>query len=92
MSGYAITFFDGATLVGGFNYGAGGAIKCPNSQAYQWFFNYGDGTKTKAELLGAWATLTISKLLNLQYIQVLGDSKVVIQWLNQKEESPNYQY
>jgi ribonuclease HI len=83
-TGYAIAFFDGAASAGGFNCGAGGAIKCPNSQAYRWFFNCGDGTNTKAELLGAWATLTISKLLNLQYIQVLGDSKVVIQWLKQE--------
>jgi ribonuclease HI len=38
----------------------------------------------KSELLGVWATLTIAKLLDLQYIQVLGDSKVVIEWLDQK--------
>jgi ribonuclease HI len=84
MNGYAIAFFDGVALAGGSIRGAGGAIKCPNSQAYRWFFNCGDGTNTKDELLGAWATLTISKLLDLQYIQVLGDSKVVIQWLEQK--------
>ena len=84
MNGYALTFFDRVALAGGSNCGAGGAIKCPNSQANRWFFNYGDGTNTKAELLGAWATLTITKLLDLHYIQVLGDSKVVIQWLKQK--------
>jgi ribonuclease HI len=84
MDGYALTFFDGAALAGGSNCGAGGAIKCPNSQAYRWIFNCGDGTNTKAELLGAWATLIVTKLLDLQYIQVLGDSKVVIQWLKQK--------
>jgi hypothetical protein len=68
MNGYAIAFFNGVVLAGGSICGVGGAIKCPNSQAYHWFFNCGDRTNTKAELLGAWATLTISKLLDLQYI------------------------
>jgi hypothetical protein len=31
MNGYALTFFDGAALAGGSNYGVGGAIKCSNS-------------------------------------------------------------
>jgi hypothetical protein len=31
-----------------------------------------------------WATLIITKLLDIHYIQVLGDSKVVIEWLDQR--------
>jgi ribonuclease HI len=34
--------------------------------------------------LGAWATLTIAKHLDIHYIQILGDSKVIIEWLKQK--------
>jgi hypothetical protein len=34
--------------------------------------------------LGAWASLFIAKKLEIQYIQLIGDSKVVIDWLNKK--------
>jgi hypothetical protein len=35
----------------------------------------------KPELLGAWATLTLAKYLNIQNMQMMGDSKVIIEWL-----------
>jgi ribonuclease HI len=84
MEGYSLATFDGAAVAGGTNCGAGGTIKTINAQVFHWFFNCGAGTNTKAELLGAWATLTITKLLNLHYIHVIGDSKVIIDWLDQK--------
>jgi hypothetical protein len=34
--------------------------------------------------MGAWATLTIARLLEIKNLQVLGDSKVIIDWLNTK--------
>jgi len=61
------------------NCGAGGIIKCPDSIEYRWFVNCGGGTNTKSELLGAWATLTLEKYLNIQNMQMLGDSKVIIE-------------
>jgi len=63
-----------------------GTIKIINAQVFHWYFNCGAETNTKAELLDALATLTISKLLDLHYIQVLGDSKVIIDWLDQKRK------
>ena len=45
-----------------------------------WFINCDTGSNTKAELMGAWATLTIANLLDLKNLQVLGDSKVIIDW------------
>jgi ribonuclease HI len=83
-AGFIVAYFDGAVVAGGANCGIGGTIFCTNSSVYRWFFNCGEGSNTKEELLGAWATLTLSKLLDLQFIQVLGDSKVVIDWLEQK--------
>jgi ribonuclease HI len=83
-AGFSLAYFDGAVVAGGFNCGVGGTIICTNSSVYRWFLNCGEGSNTKAELLGAWATLTIAKLLDLQFIQVLGDSKVIIDWLEQK--------
>jgi hypothetical protein len=84
INGYTLAFFYGASIAGGSNCGIGGTIKCLDSLAYRWYFNCGDGSNTKAELLGAWATLTIAKHLDIQYIQILGDSKVIIDWLNLK--------
>jgi ribonuclease HI len=46
--------------------------------------NDGRGTNTKAELLGAWTTLTLAKHLNLTNLHLMGDSKLVIEWLKQK--------
>jgi ribonuclease HI len=64
--------------------GAGGVIKLPDSTVYRWFINCGIGTNTKAELMGVWATLILAKQWNIQKIQILGDSKVVIDWLNHR--------
>jgi ribonuclease HI len=44
----------------------------------------GEGTNTKAELLGIWATLTLASHLSLLKIQACGDSRVIIDWLNGK--------
>jgi ribonuclease HI len=51
---------------------------------YRWFINGGEGTNTKAELLGAWSTLILAHHLKIKKILVMGDSKVVIDWLNLK--------
>jgi hypothetical protein len=34
--------------------------------------------------LGVWATLTLANLLSIKKLQILGDSKVVIDWLNHR--------
>jgi ribonuclease HI len=63
---------------------AGGIIKISASTVYKWYLNCGTGTNTKAELLGVWATLYIANYLSISKLQVLGDSKVIINWLNNK--------
>jgi len=64
--------------------GPGGVIRTFDSLIYIWYLNSGEGTNTKAELLGIWATLTFSSHLSLPKIQDFGDSKVIIDWLNDK--------
>jgi ribonuclease HI len=81
---HILSFFDGASILKGMNCGAGGVIKFPDLKAYRWHINGGNGTNSKAELLGAWVTLTLAKLWNIPKIKVLGDSKVIIDWLNKK--------
>jgi ribonuclease HI len=44
----------------------------------------GKGSNTKAELVGAWASLTIARILEIKLLQILGDSKIIIEWLNHK--------
>jgi ribonuclease HI len=84
LQGYTLAFFDGAAEVGGLRCGAGGTLKCIEAPDYRWFISCGAGTNTKAELMGAWASLLIASLLNIHHLQVMGDSKVTIDWLNKK--------
>jgi ribonuclease HI len=84
FEGYTIAFFDGASIRGGMTCGVGGVIKKPDLHVYRWHINCGTGTNTKAELLGAWVTLILAKLWKISKIQLMGDSKVIIDWLNHK--------
>jgi len=72
LNGYSMDFVDGASVARGTIYGACGSIKCRDSMEYTWHFNSRARTNTKAELLG------------VQHIQLIGDSKVIIVWLNKK--------
>jgi len=51
---------------------------------YRWHLNGGEGTNTKTKFLGIWATLTLATHLSLPNILAFGDSKVIIDWLNDK--------
>jgi ribonuclease HI len=77
-----VACFDGATHLNGKCCGAGGVIKTSDLSIYMWYFNCGEDTNTKVELLGVWATLLLANHLSSHKIQILGDSKVIIDWLN----------
>jgi ribonuclease HI len=51
---------------------------------YKWLLNCGTGTNNKAELMGVWASLRLAIHLSIQRIQIMGDSRVIIDWLNNK--------
>jgi ribonuclease HI len=78
LEGYTVAFFDGASIRGGTNCGYGGVIKLPDLNVFRWHINYGISTNTKVGLMGSWVTLTLAKLWNITKIQVMGDSKVII--------------
>ena len=59
-------------------------LKFPDYSAIRWVLNCGRGTNTKAELMGAWATLKLAIHLSIQRLQILGDSKVVIEYLSNR--------
>jgi ribonuclease HI len=75
-------WFDGATQHNGAMCGAGGLIRLTENSIYKWIFSCGPGTNTRAELLGAWASLHLARRLNLENFHLIGDSKVIIDWLN----------
>jgi ribonuclease HI len=83
---FLVACFDGAAKANGQCCGAGGTIKLSTSLVHKWYMNCGPGSNSKAKLMGAWATLFLSNLLVLPKIQILGDSKVIIDWLNEKSE------
>jgi ribonuclease HI len=82
----AIAWFDGATQLDGSRCGAGGHISINAQTSYRWTLNGGQGTNTKAELLGAWASLILAQRLNIDVMILLGDSKVIIDWINDKAD------
>jgi len=77
-------WFDGATQRNGKKSGTGGIIKINDHTVYKWTLNHGRGTNTKVELTGVWASLTFAHRLSIIDFHVIGDSKIVIDWLNEK--------
>jgi ribonuclease HI len=79
-----IGWFDGAAQQNGLQSGVGGVIKINEHSTYKWTLNCGQGTNTRDELLGVWASLTLASQLSITDLVVHGDSKIVIDWLNRK--------
>ena len=51
---------------------------------YKLYWNGGGGTNTKAEVLALWGLLLFASQLYMDKIQIIGDSKVVIDHMNMK--------
>jgi ribonuclease HI len=47
-------------------------------------FQLREGTNTRAKLLGVWATLFLAHKLDIDQLQLLGDSKIMVDWLKHK--------
>jgi ribonuclease HI len=55
---------------------------CLNTHTcYRWTLNCGNGSNMKAELLGAWASLNLARRLHIDELLLLGDSKIIVDWL-----------
>jgi ribonuclease HI len=79
-----LAWFDGVAQLNGTLCSVGGVLKVDDHSKYRWTLNCGRGTNSRAELMGAWATLTLATRLSIFELYVLGDSKIVIDWLNRK--------
>jgi hypothetical protein len=78
LGGTPAGWFDGAAQSNGLQSGVGGILRLTENSYYKWTFNYGPGTNTRAKLLGVWATLNLAARLNLEALQIFGDSKIII--------------
>jgi hypothetical protein len=66
LEGTHFGWFDGAAHTDGTQRGVVGVIKTTQNTFYNWTFNCGPGTNTRAELLGAWATLFLASRLHIE--------------------------
>jgi hypothetical protein len=81
---FVLAWFDGAAQRDGSWCGAGGVLKTMDATVIKWTFNCSRGSNTRVKLLGAWATLMLADQFSIPCIHVMGDSKVVIEWLLNK--------
>jgi hypothetical protein len=79
-------WFDGLSQHWNSKCGVGGVIKLNGSIIYHWRFNCGVDMNTRGELLGVWALLLMAIRLNIYHLQVVGDLKTIIEWLNHQRE------
>jgi hypothetical protein len=73
-----VGWIDGVATANGTNSGARGVISLNANTSFKWTFNTGAGTNNGAESLGIWTTLFLSLRLYIIDIQIIGDSKLVI--------------
>jgi len=73
--------FDGAAQLG--ICGGGGTIYLPDGHMYHYKVGLGSGTNNRAELLSLWSLLWLAKRLGCTELKVYGDSKAIIDWINQ---------
>jgi len=59
-------------------------IKITQNSFFKWTLNCGLGTNTRAGLLGVWATLFLASRLHIEALQVLGDFRIIIEWLSNR--------
>jgi ribonuclease HI len=75
-----VGFFDGASQNGGVRCHAGDILKCLFLGVYSIKMNCGSRTNTKGELLALWSILFFAHFKQVSYIQLVGDSKVIVDW------------
>jgi hypothetical protein len=77
-----VAWFDEAAQQDGLLCGAGRKIVINSQTCYQCTLNCGNGTNMKAELMGAWASFILASRLHINELLLLGDSKIIIDWLS----------
>jgi ribonuclease HI len=84
--GFTLACFDGAARSNGLCCGAGGFFKTHPARITKWYLNCGQGTNTKAELMGLWVSLFLASSWSISHLLVRGDSRVIIDWITHKSK------
>ena len=79
-----IGFFDGAAARG--ECGVGIVLRMNGSHYYKLFLAIGPSNNIKDELLGLWGLLSFASYLYISEIMVAGDSKIVIDWFEERSQ------
>jgi ribonuclease HI len=82
----AVGFFDGASQDRGEKCGAGAVLKCPELGTFRLKMNCGSGTNTRGELLALWCLLYFACYKKITKLQLVGDSKVIIDWFTNEND------
>jgi ribonuclease HI len=80
----AVGFFYGASQDGGSRCGAGVVLKCPVLGVYSIKMNCGHGTNSQGEILALWCILFFAHFKQISCLQLVGDSKVIVDWFSYK--------
>jgi ribonuclease HI len=83
---WPVGFFDGASQERGTKCGAGAVIKCPVLGTFRIKMNCGSGTNTRGELLALWCLLYFASHKKISKLNLVGDSKVIIDWFSNKND------
>lgn len=75
-------FFDGASQVNSSLYGVGGIIFFKPNHYISFSARLGNGTNNFVKIMALKLLLTLAKDRRMDQIQVFGDSKVIINWIN----------
>jgi hypothetical protein len=77
-----IRVFDGSTADN--ICGIGIYLKLSTKHTVKTHFVRGIGNNMKAEIMGLWGIIFLSSYLSIKKLMVVGDSKVTIDWINDK--------
>ena len=79
-------FFDGASQSGRGKCGVGAVLKCREGDVFSIKMNCGMGTNTRGELLALWILLYLALHKQVYSLQLVGDSKVIVDWFSYKNK------
>ena len=80
MHTFSVGYFDGAAQLN--KGGAGLVIYLSETHYFRFAVGCGSSTNTRAELLALWSVLRVCNLIGLPIKMILGDSLVIISWMN----------
>jgi len=79
-----VGYFDGASQGDGGRCGVGAVILLPTNFTLKVSLMCGKGTNTRGEIMALWVLFHMENSINIDSLQIFGDSKIVVDWFNSK--------